>query len=92
MEDKELIRKKAVSWLNRKYYPPRKINHFRVIGLIFSGVVLFMSLLIYFLVEFGQDIDLYFSSMRAQLYLIVGVISVLFGFTVWFWFRRYRNF
>lgn len=90
--DKDLIRKKAVSWLNKQTYPPRKPNHFKVIAFIFGGVVCFMSLLIVVVVDFGEDIDLYFSSMRNQVYLIIGIIAVVFGFTVWYWFRRYRNF
>ena len=90
--DKDLIRKKAVSWLNKQTYPPRKGNHFRLIAFIFSVVVCLMSLLIVVVVDFGEDIDLYFSSMRNQVYLIIGTIAVVFGFTVWFWVRKYKNF
>lgn len=87
--DKDLIRKKAVSWLNKQTYPPRKPNHFKVIAFIFGVVVCLMCLLIVVVVDFGEDIDLYFSSMRTQLYLIIGLLPVLAGFSIWVYRRNF---
>lgn len=77
--------RKAVDWLNRKYYP-KKGNHFKLIAIISIGVVVVLSVMLMTIMSVG--IDLYFSSMRTQLYLIYTLMVVVTFLTVWYWIRK----